>query len=74
MKRQDARPIAPFLVFDDDLVPRRRAVRAAARALGLPIVQRDGPARFVVKLQSVEDAYRLGLETMKRWQASLGRG
>jgi hypothetical protein len=60
-------------MFDLDDVQNRRAVRAAARTLGLRIVQRDGPARFAVQLADAEDAYRLGLETMKRWRAALGR-
>ena len=61
------------VVFDLDDVQQRRAARAAARALGFPIEGKDGPARFKVRVEGVNDAYRLGLETMKRWRAALGR-
>ena len=60
------------LSFDLDDVRHRRAVRAAARTLGYPI-EGHGPARFIVTIESADDAYRLGLETMKRWRAALGR-
>jgi hypothetical protein len=64
-----------LLVFDLDDVLHRRAVRSAARALHLPIEGRDGPARFCVRAACAEDAYRLGLETVKRWRAAIiGRG
>jgi hypothetical protein len=66
-------PLSMYVVFDVDNVAHRRAVKAAARTLGFPIENTDGPARFMVRVAGADDAYRLGLETMKRWRASLGR-
>jgi hypothetical protein len=71
--KDDAQGVAMLLAFDLDDVTHRRAVRQAARALHLPIEGRDGPARFQVRVECADDAYRLGLETMKRWRAALGR-
>jgi len=62
-----------YVTFDCDDVRHRRAARAAARALGFSIERKDGPARFAIRVSDVQDAYRLGLETMKRWRAALGR-
>jgi hypothetical protein len=60
----------PLVCFDTDDVLHRRAAKAAARSLGFPIVEPDGPARFKVQVETAHDAYRLGLETMKRWRAA----
>ena len=64
------------LLFDTDDVMQRRAIKAAARTLGFAVErgERSAGARFTIVIESAEDAYRLGLETMKRWRAALGRG
>ena len=65
--------MSQLIMFDLDDVEYRRAVKAAARALRYPLQRQDGPTRFAVRVLGTDQAYALGLETMKRWRAALGR-